>query len=112
MIARWKQAKAFGPLADPMTGYERLTWRVMTIYRSFFTLLFLQALTILWWLRPEWFPGGLPGWNYVWSALAVDVEMLVGICFLAQMVRDGRVIREELAALRELMQFLHAKVDS
>jgi hypothetical protein len=73
----------------------------MNIYRRWSVFLALQALTVAWWLRPGWFPGGIPGWNYVWSDLAIVVEMMVGIAFLNQSMRDAVVIRSELKLIRK-----------
>lgn len=92
--------KPYGSLGDTLSLGERNTWRVMTLYRRWSVFCALQLLTVLWWTHPSWFPGGLPGWNYVWSDLAVVVEMVVGISFLGQAIRDGAVIRKELAELR------------
>lgn len=80
---------------------ERVTWRVMSIYRRWSVFLLLQVLTVIWWTHPQWFPGGLAGWNYVWSDLAIVVEMMVGIAFLAQSMRDAVIIRQELGELRK-----------
>jgi hypothetical protein len=89
-----------------MRPSERWTWRVMGVYRRWSVFLALQFFTLAWWLRPEWFPGGLAGWNYLWSDLAVAVEMIVGICFLGQTMRDGALLRAELREIKELHQEL------
>jgi len=87
---------------------ERVTWLVMSVYRRWSVFLALQALTVVWWLYPRWFPGGLAGWNYVWSDLAIIVEMMVGIAFLAQSMRDAKIIRTELAEQTEMLADLKA----
>lgn len=92
---------------------ERVTWLVMGIYRRWSVFLALQLLTFAWWTFPAVFPGGLFGWNLAWSDLAIVVEMMVGIAFLNQSMRDARIIRAELAELRserELLQQIAAKL--
>lgn len=105
-IAAWRRPRPYGPLGDVMAPSERVTWQVMQVYRRWSVFLGLQLLTLLWWTHPEWFPGALPGWNYAWSDLAVVVEMMVGISFLGQAIRDGRVLRKELAVIRDEMALL------
>jgi hypothetical protein len=97
----------FAPKPHPQTGDmlkfgERVTWLIMGIYRRWTVFLGLQALALSWLLKPSWFPGGRPGWNYLWSDLAIIVEMMVGIAFLSQSMRDARIIRQELAELKEM----------
>ncbi len=105
----WRAPAAFGNLGDVMTPGERVTWRVMKVYRRWSVFFVLQGLTILWWSDPRLFPGGLLGWNYVWSDLAIVVEMMVGIAFLNQAMRDGAFIRQELRELHELVADVHAE---
>ncbi len=107
----WRQPKAWGPLNDVMTPSERVTWRVMKVYRRWSVFLALQLLTLVWWTHPSWFPGGLPSWNYVWSDLAIIVEMMVGIAFLNQAMRDGAVLRQEMRELHEEMALLREIAD-
>lgn len=90
---------------------ERVTWLVMSVYRRWSVFLALQALTLVWWTHPRWFPGGLAGWNYVWSDLAIVVEMMVGIAFLAQSMRDAKIIRRELAEQTETLDELKVIAD-
>ncbi len=104
------------PKAHPETGDmlrlgERVTWLVMSVYRRWSVFLALQALTLVWWTHPRWFPGGLAGWNYVWSDLAIVVEMMVGIAFLAQSMRDAKIIRRELAEQTETLDELKVIAD-
>jgi hypothetical protein len=99
--------RAFAPRRHPQTGdlikfSEHMTWRAMGIYRRWTVFFLLQVLTALWWAFPRWFPGGLFGWNLVWSDLAIIVEMMVGIAFLGQSMRDARVLRAEMAELKEM----------
>ena len=93
------------PKPHPQTGDminlgERVTWRIMGIYRKWIVFIALQVLTIVWWTNPHLFPGGLVGWNLLWSDLAVMVEMIVGIAFMAQSMRDAKVIRAEMKELQ------------
>lgn len=97
----WRRPRPHPQTGDMLTPGERVTWRVMGVYRRWSVFAGLQALTLVWWTEPRWFPGGLPAWNYVWSDLAIIVEMMVGIAFFGQSMRDARVIRAELAELRE-----------
>jgi hypothetical protein len=94
-----------------MTPSERMTWRVMKVYRRWSVFLALQILTVIWWTHPGLFPGGLPSWNYVWSDLAIIVEMMVGIAFLNQAMRDGAVLRQEMRELHEEMALLRKIAD-
>lgn len=94
------------PKPHPMTGDmispgERITWRIMGIYRRWTVFILLQVLTIVWLSFPKYFPGGQFGWNLLWSDLAVMVEMIVGIAFMAQSMRDAKVIRAEMVELKE-----------
>jgi membrane protein insertase Oxa1/YidC/SpoIIIJ len=94
------------PKPHPQTGDminlgERITWRIMGVYRKWIVFIMLQVLTLVWWTHPSIFPGGLAGWNYLWSDLAVMVEMIVGIAFMAQSMRDAKVIRSEMKELQE-----------
>lgn len=104
--------KAFWqPKPHPVTGdllapSERISWAIMGIYRRWSVFFALQALTIVWWTFPGVFPDGIIGWNAVWSDLAIIVEMMVGMAFLNQSMRDARVIR---ASLKELSE-MHAEV--
>lgn len=97
----WKQPKPHPVTGDLLKPGERVTWSIMGVYRRWSVFLLLQALTVTWWCFPNLFPGGLFGWNVLWSDLAVVVEMLVGIAFLNQSMRDARVIREELKQSHE-----------
>lgn len=101
--AAWRTPKPYGELGDPMVFSERATWAVMRVYRRWTVFFLLQALTVVWWTHPSWFPGGLAGWNYVWSDLAIVVEMMVGIAFLNQMWRDGKIMRRSLGELSEVL---------
>lgn len=115
--ARIASLRAFRPhpvTGDMLSPGEQLTWHLMRVYRSPVVFLGLQLLTAVWWLFPRIFPGGLPAWNYVWSDLAVVVEMIVGMCFLGQSLRDAVVIRHALEELkaevilqREELELLH-----
>jgi len=103
----WRQPRPFGVLGDVMAPSERITWGVMKVYRRWTVFILLQLLTVLWWTHPSLFPGGLLGWNYVWSDLAIIVEMMVGIAFLNQAMRDGAFLRTEVKELRQQMDLLH-----
>jgi len=83
----------------------------MGVYRRWAVFLSLQALTVCWWTMPAWFPGGLFGWNLVWSDLAIIVEMMVGMAFLNQSLRDAGIIRAELKELKEMHAELMALVE-
>jgi low affinity Fe/Cu permease len=95
----WKQPKPSPLTGDMLSPSERATWRVMAVYRRWTVFLLLQVLTLVWWTNPKLFPGGLEGWNLLWSDLAVMVEMLVGIAFMNQSLRDARVVRKSLSEL-------------
>jgi hypothetical protein len=110
-LRAWLKPQPHPTTGDLLAPSERVTWAVMRVYRRWTVFLLLQALTAAWWLFPHAFPGGLPGWNYVWSDLAVIVEMMVGISFLGQAMRDAVVIRKELAELREDTRLLRAIAD-
>jgi hypothetical protein len=97
----WNRPKPHPVTGDMLQPGERVTWLVMSVYRRWSVFFFLQVLTVVWWSVPSLFPGGTFGWNLIWSDLAVVVEMMVGISFLNQSMRDARVIREELAQVRE-----------
>lgn len=104
MVARLREL--LKPRPHPMTGDmlsfgERVSWRVMGAYRRWSVFFLLQALTVIWWVFPHFFPGGLPGWNYLWSDLAVAVEMTVGMAFLNQSLRDASILRAELRELKK-----------
>ena len=108
--------RLLAPKPHPDTGDmlrlgERVTWRVMSVYRRWTVFLALQALTVAWWAFPKHFPGGLAGWNYVWSDLAIVVEMMVGIAFLNQSMRDAKIIRRELAEQTETLDELKVIAD-
>ena len=108
--------RLMAPRPHPDTGDmlrlgERVTWRVMSVYRRWTVFLALQALTVVWWAFPKHFPGGLSGWNYVWSDLAIVVEMMVGIAFLNQSMRDAKIIRRELAEQTEMLDELKVIAD-
>jgi len=97
------------PRVHPLTGDvispgESVTWKVMAIYRRWTVFILLQVLTIVWLSFPQFFPGGQFGWNLVWSDLAVMVEMLVGIAFMNQSLRDAKIIRASLKELQEQHQ--------
>lgn len=111
-LAEWRKPRPYGFLGDLMGPSERATWAVMKVYRRWSVLIGLQVLTIVWWLFPRHFPGGREGWNLVWSALAVVVEMVVGIAFTGQMVRDGTVIRNELALQTSMMAELKELIEA
>lgn len=103
----WTTFKA--PKPHPLTGDmlapgERITWHVMGIYRRWSVFIGLQILTLFWWTHPGTFPGGLIGWNLLWSDLAVAVEMLVGIAFLNQSMRDAKIIRNSLKDQEALLR--------
>jgi hypothetical protein len=100
----WKKPKPHPLTGDMLLPGERITWRVMSIYRRWSVFCALQVLTLVWWTFPSVFPGGLPAWNYVWSDLAIVVEMMVGIAFLNQSMRDARVIRSELTEVGEILR--------
>ena len=102
-VRAWRQPKPHPQTGDMLRLGERVTWRVMSVYRRWSVFLVLQALTLVWWLDPRRFPGGLAGWNYVWSDLAIVVEMMVGIAFLNQSMRDARIIRQELGEQTEML---------
>lgn len=111
LIKGWKQPKPHPQTGDLIGPGERITWRIMGIYRRWLVFIALQVLTIIWWCFPKWFPGGLVGWNLLWSDLAVMVEMIVGIAFMAQSMRDAKVIRAEMLELSEdskLIREIHA----
>jgi len=97
----WNQPKPHPQTGDMINLGERITWRIMGIYRKWIVFIALQVLTIVWWTNPKLFPGGLVGWNLLWSDLAVMVEMIVGIAFMAQSMRDAKVIRSEMKELQE-----------
>jgi hypothetical protein len=101
--AAWRQPKPHPLTGDLLDPGERVTWRVMSVYRRWSVFFLLQVLTIIWWTHPFLFPGGLAGWNYVWSDLAVVVEMMVGIAFMNQAMRDAKIIRSSLANLATLV---------
>jgi hypothetical protein len=103
----WKQPKPHPQTGDLIGPGERITWRIMAIYRRWTVFILLQVLTIVWWVHPKWFPGGLVGWNLLWSDLAVMVEMIVGIAFMAQSMRDAKVIRSEMKVLAEAHEETH-----
>jgi hypothetical protein len=98
----WKTPKPHPQTGDLLQAGERITWRVMSIYRRWSVFFLLQILTVLWWTHPHLFPGGLVGWNLLWSDLAVIVEMMVGIAFMNQSMRDARIIRDSLADLQQI----------
>lgn len=106
------------PKPHPVTGdmlniSERVSWSIMGIYRRWTFFFILQAVTIIWWTNPHLFPGGLAGWNYLWSDLSVVVEMMVGIAFFGQSIRDAKIIRQELGSISEeiaLIREIHAVV--
>lgn len=106
LVASWRQPKPHPQTGDMLKLGERVTWRVMSVYRRWSVFIALQALTVVWWLFPRDFPGGLAGWNYVWSDLAIVVEMMVGIAFLNQSMRDARIIRQELGEQTEMLDEL------
>jgi hypothetical protein len=119
VIRRWREPRPHPLTGDLLSPGEYVTWQVMGIYRRWTVFCLLQALTLTWWTQPQWFPGGLAGWNYLWSDLAVMVEMLVGIAFLGQAMRDAQVLRKELreitavhAELTRLVAEVHAAVTS
>jgi membrane protein insertase Oxa1/YidC/SpoIIIJ len=97
----WNQPKPHPQTGDMINLGERITWRIMGVYRKWTVFIALQVLTIVWWTNPHLFPGGLVGWNLLWSDLAVMVEMIVGIAFMAQSMRDAKVIRSEMKELQE-----------
>lgn len=107
-LASWRQPKPHAETGDLLTPSERLTWHVIGIYRRWSVFLALQVITFIWWTWPRLFPGGQFGWNLAWSALAVDVEMLVGIAFFGQSIRDARIIRSELRVMREEQKLIRA----
>lgn len=107
----WQQPKPHALTGDLLSPGERVTWRVMSVYRRWSVFVLLQVLTIVWLSFPRYFPGGQFGWNLLWSDLAVAVEMLVGIAFLNQSMRDARIIRAELKELQDdskLIREIHA----
>jgi hypothetical protein len=107
----WKQPKPHPLTGDLLAPSERITWFVMNVYRRWSVFFLLQILTIVWWTHPHLFPGDLAGWNYLWSDLAVVVEMMVGIAFMNQSMRDAKVMRKSLADLQtegDLIRDIHA----
>jgi hypothetical protein len=102
MYLSWKTPKPHPVTGDLLQGGERVTWKVMSVYRRWSVFFLLQVLTIVWWTHPFLFPGGLVGWNLLWSDLAVIVEMMVGIAFMNQSMRDAKIIRNSLADLQEI----------
>jgi hypothetical protein len=103
----WKTPKPHPLTGDLLSPGERVTWKVMGIYRRWSVFIALQIITIFWWTHPHLFPGGLSGWNYLWSDLAVAVEMLVGIAFLNQSMRDAKIIRQEFSKMCESDEAIH-----
>jgi len=101
------ESKPHPVTGDMLSPTERVLWAVTGQYRKLRWFVALQVLTVIWWLFPRHFPGGLPGWNYLWSDLAVVVEQMVGIIFLQQMFRDAVIIRQELQTLRQDTALLH-----
>jgi hypothetical protein len=104
MYLSWKTPKPHPQTGDLLQGGERITWKVMSVYRRWSVFFLLQILTIVWWTHPFLFPGGLVGWNLLWSDLAVIVEMMVGIAFMNQSMRDARIIRDSLGNLKTLVE--------
>lgn len=107
----WTKPQPHPQTGDLLQPGERVTWLVMGIYRRWSVFIALQVLTFLWWSFPQYFPGGLFGWNLAWSDLAIIVEMMVGIAFLSQSMRDARIIRQELRQMQEdarLIREIHA----
>jgi len=99
----WKEPHPHPQTGDMLEPGERVTWRIMGVYRRWTVFILLQLLTIVWWTHAGWFPGGLAGWNYIWSDLAIIVEMMVGIAFLNQSMRDARIIRQSLKDQEQLL---------
>lgn len=99
----WKQPKPHPTTGDMLQPGERITWKVMSIYRRWTVFFVLQLVTIIWWTHPHLLPGGLVGWNLLWSDLAVVVEMMVGIAFMNQSMRDARIIRDSLKNLEGIV---------
>lgn len=101
-LRSWLAPKPHPVTGDMLSAKERAMWRLMGIYRTLWVVGGLQVVTVLWWVFPQWFPGGLFGWNLLWSKLAVDVEMTVGIAVFGQMLRDSVVTRAELRELKAM----------
>lgn len=101
LYRNFNQAKPHPMTGDMISPGERITWRIMGIYRRWTVFILLQVLTVVWLSFPKYFPGGQFGWNLLWSDLAVMVEMIVGIAFMAQSMRDAKVIRAEMIELKE-----------
>ena len=112
LYRKWNQPKPHPQTGDMINLGERVTWRIMGIYRKWIVFIALQILTVVWWVHPHWFPGGLVGWNLLWSDLAVMVEMIVGIAFMAQSMRDAKVIRAEMKVLQESHDETHEMLKS
>lgn len=79
---------------DPQTRGERAAWWVQRQFRRWSVLVVINAIAILWLafgnadLR-NW-------WNFVWSALAVDVEFITALALVSMSYRDHqRLIRIE-----------------
>lgn len=101
LYRNFNQPKPHPQTGDMIGPGERITWRIMGIYRRWTVFIMLQVLTVVWLSFPRYFPGGQFGWNLLWSDLAVMVEMIVGIAFMAQSMRDAKVIRAEMVELKE-----------
>lgn len=106
----WSQPRPHPVTGDLLSPGERVTWFIMGIYRRWSVFFALQVLTVLWLAFPRYFPGGQFGWNLTWSDLAVVVEMMVGISFIGQSLRDARVIRDSLAQSHETDKVLREEL--
>ena len=79
---------------DPQTRGERAAWWVQRQFRRWSVLIAINFIAFLWlWLGNA---DARVWWNFVWSALAVDVEFITALALVSMSYRDHqRLIRIE-----------------
>lgn len=102
---------------DPQSRGERAAWWVQRQFRRWTVLIVLNLIAVAWLLLGNsdlrtW-------WNFVWSALAVDVEFITALALVSMSRRDHeRLIRmermeamncEELERLEKIIEHLENK---
>lgn len=89
------------------TPSERAAWHVQSMFRRWSVFAMLQIVTILWlWL------GSRAWWNWVWSALAVDVEFITALALVSLARRDHETINTVERLERHVIALLeHHGVD-
>lgn len=79
---------------DPQTHGEQAAWWVQRQFRRWTVLIVINLVAVIW----LWFGSNdtRDWWNFVWSALAVDVEFITALALVSMSFRDHqRLIRLE-----------------